>query len=598
MEFTVRGPITTTEAAWTLIGDTDKLARLAGSPSVQMRIERDATDYPEVRGTFVGPAFLRHPFVEPDSRWVHHRWFEQVRDIGGPLMKRMVYRARLEAAEGGVIPHIDFSVDFMNPVASLLGRANVVATERAWRKAVALLPSPESLRVVGPPLRTLPPVLEGALGAWEQREVQPELVHRVRDHLLSVRAPELNRLRPFELADAWGLSRDDVLVGFLEGVLAGALELVWVSRCPRCTAGVSTVSSLSDLADHAECVSCRIGFSPSLDRDVEVVFAAHPAIRPPPGEAFCTLYPVDRPEVRAMLTVAPHASETVEVPIPPGIWYLGSGGERPDQRIVVRGRGAHSHHWTPDQHEPVEVAAGDVALTLENPTDGRLRVQLAGTPDQAAVVSAARLATYPAYRSLFGPQALAADVRLTVRAVTILFTDLSGSAALYDAHGDATAFSLVHAHFQILDEVVAACGGTRVKTIGDALMAAFSDPSLAVRAALQMQRKFGEWAATLDLKTPPGLKVGIHFGPAMAVHTDQAGLDWFGGTVNLAARCEGQATAGDVVWTAAVHNAPGVSAVIEEEAAVIVPFNAKVKGISGTVSMVRALPGPESQSSQ
>ena len=588
MEFSVRGPVTTAEAAWELIGDTDLMARLAGSPSVQMRIVRDEYDYPEVKGTFIGPSVLRHEFVEPDSRWVHHRWFEQIRQMNGPLMKTMRYHARLDEVEGGVVPHIDFKVDFMNTVAGWMGRASVVATERAWKAAFATLPAPDGT----PPTRVLrgvPDVVSRSLNAWAQR-TDPTLVDRLRTYLTTARAPDLNRLRPFALADAWGLNRDTVLLGFLEGVMTGALELVWVSRCPRCTAGVATVGSLSDLADHAECVSCRIGFSPSLDTDVEVVFAAHPAIRPPPGEAFCTLYPVDRPEVRLLLTLEPGTEETVRVPIEPGEWLLGCGGTLPDQPLIVRSDGHATHRWTPDTTEPVHVRAGELSLTLVNPAEGRLRVQLAGTPDRAAVVSAAQLATYPGCTALFGPQALAADVRLSVRAVAILFTDLSGSAAMYDTHGDAAAFGLVHAHFRILDEAVASAGGTRVKTIGDALMAAFTDPVQAVRAGLAMQAAFSAWARELDMEHPPGLRVGIHFGPAMAVHTDQAGLDWFGGTVNLAARSEGQAKPGQVVWTRAVHDAPGVAAALAKLDVTPEPFSVQVKGIAAPVDMVRATP--------
>jgi len=589
MQFSLTGPLTDVDSAWALLGDTELLARLAGSPSVEMQIQPDPHDYPEVRGRFIGPSVIRHDFVEPDSRWVHHRWFEQVRVIQGPFMRKMRYRASLSHEQGGVVPHIDFSVDFAHLPATLFGGSFVRTTERAWKQALSLLPQPGAVSQSAR-LRSIPGVVSRAMGAWRAREGVPEaLVDRVEGLLQTARAPDLNRLRPFALADRWGLDREDVLVAFLEGVMAGALELVWVSRCPRCMASVAQADSLSDLADHADCVSCRIGFSPSLDDDVEVVFAAHPAIRPPPGEAFCTLYPVDRPEVRAMLTVAPGDSETVRVPLTPGTWRLGSGGDRPDQLLTVGKSGASAHAWAPDAPSTALLKAGEVELQLVNPTDGRLRLQLAGHPDRDRAVSAARLAIFPGYRERFGPQALAPDVRLSVRSVAVLFTDLSGSAALYDAHGDGAAFALVHAHFRILDEVVAEAGGTRVKTIGDALMAAFSDPLDAVRAGLEMQRRFGEWAATLDLQQPPGLKVGIHWGPAMAVHTDQAGLDWFGGTVNLAARCEGQAKAGQVIWTDAVHRCPGLVDMLAEDGVRFERYDARVKGISAAVGMVRAV---------
>jgi class 3 adenylate cyclase len=217
-----------------------------------------------------------------------------------------------------------------------------------------------------------------------------------------------------------------------------------------------------------------------------------------------------------------------------------------------------------------------------------MRVQLAGDPDAGRWLSAAWLSTMPEYRRRYGAQALAPDVRLGVRAVAVLFTDLTGSAAMYNLHGDATAFKLVHEHFGVLDAVLEQWGGARVKTIGDALMVTFVDPADAVSAAIAMQVDFQVWAAGLDMAEPPGLKVGLHFGPAMAVHTEQAGLDYFGGTVNMAARCEGKATRGDVVWTAAVESAPGVGDRVSAWGGGVERFTADIKGLPDPVVLHRA----------
>jgi len=73
--------------------------------------------------------------------------------------------------------------------------------------------------------------------------------------------------------------------------------------------------------------------------------------------------------------------------------------------------------------------------------------------------------------------------------VTVLFTDLKGSTALYERIGDLKAFSLVHQHFDRLSAAVQANTGAIVKTIGDAVMAAFQHPIDAVRAAVAMQQR-------------------------------------------------------------------------------------------------------------
>ena len=61
--------------------------------------------------------------------------------------------------------------------------------------------------------------------------------------------------------------------------------------------------------------------------------------------------------------------------------------------------------------------------------------------------------------------------------VTLMFTDLKGSTALYERIGDAAAYHLVRDHFAFLAAEVRENEGAIVKTIGDAVMAAFADPA-------------------------------------------------------------------------------------------------------------------------
>ena len=80
--------------------------------------------------------------------------------------------------------------------------------------------------------------------------------------------------------------------------------------------------------------------------------------------------------------------------------------------------------------------------------------------------------------------------------------------------------------------------GAVVKTIGDAVMASFGDPANAVKAALAMQARIADHELVL--------KLGIHVGPSVVVNLNDR-LDYFGSTVNMAARLQGQSQGGDIV---------------------------------------------------
>jgi class 3 adenylate cyclase len=116
--------------------------------------------------------------------------------------------------------------------------------------------------------------------------------------------------------------------------------------------------------------------------------------------------------------------------------------------------------------------------------------------------------------------------------MTILFTDLRKSTQLYQEIGDAPAFGLVMNHFDVLKVAIAEHGGAIVKTIGDAIMAVFRRPVAALQAALQAQRVL---ANPPNGMRPLFLKAGIHSGPCIAVTLNER-LDYFGSTVNIAAR--------------------------------------------------------------
>lgn len=584
--FRIEGPVTTPDRAWRMLGDTDWMNRVAANGEVvQMAVEPQADGFPLLVGELAAPLGMRMPFAEVYSSWLHGRFFRQVRDLRSPLVARSDYRASLEPAPGGVRPVVEMSLTGPGWGSLVRRGLSLTGMERRWAAALATLAGPEDGEGELAP-RTLGPEAAAAVARWRGL-ADAAMVERFERHFRVGRPMDLARMRPFVLADAWALDREAVLDALLGGVEAGATEVFWSVRCVRCYGQVAGGRLLSDLADHADCPACGVRTGTDLGDNVEVVFAPHPSVITALDVNFCTMYPARAPAQHAVLTLAPGARVELPTSLPPGGWRVGAGLGAPDLEVEVGSGGGDRLRWAPDSVGSVQVQAGPVALEVDNAQPRRARVQLTRQGGGTPTVPASLLTTREAYRRRLGPQVLAPDLRIGVRSVALLFTDLSGSTAMYEEIGDAQAFAVVRDHFVLLRAVAAESGGTVVKTIGDAVMAAFFEAPAALTAALAMRDRFAAWAPTLGLANPPALKVGVHVGAALVVHSDQAGLDYFGRTVNLAARAQGAAAAGQVVWTPEVHAHPRVQALLAQAGVVPEAFTRPLKGL-GDVPLWRA----------
>ncbi len=565
MRLEIQGRPTDREVAWRRLGDTDFLNRAAKAGRVEMKLAAVPGSASRLTGELSGPLGIKLPFVETRNGWVRHRWFRQEREFQRGPIARSAFLLVLEPDGDLVRPTLTLEVEPSSRLLSPLMSTLVDGYRTGWQKVVDALPAPG----VRPPPALVRPLggnTEAALARWARTTPKP-VVDAVRDLLLHERDHALRQLRAFAVADRFGLDRMDTLVGMLRGVPAGVLEMYWSVRCPRCSGEVAAASSLSDIADHAACTSCNVEFSTDLAESVEVVFAPHPSVAPRVAEKFCTMFPSGAPELFATLPLqaGQDASESLEVPAG-AVFRVGPGGDAPDATLEVVPDGQREVVFTVGAGAAAprfQVAPGALQVRVHNATSSDQRVLVARGRDTTQVVSASLVASLPEFRRELGTEVLARNVRIGTRAVCLLFTDLSGSTAMYEELGDAKAFALVRDHFDVLLAVLEAHHGTLVKTIGDAVMASFDTMEHAVRAALEMREAFDRFVAGREgLHTLPRLNVGVHYGAALAVHTDAAGLDWFGRTVNLAARAQSAARDGALVLTEVVAADPLVAALV------------------------------------
>jgi len=159
----------------------------------------------------------------------------------------------------------------------------------------------------------------------------------------------------------------------------------------------------------------------------------------------------------------------------------------------------------------------------------------------------------------------------------VLFGDVSGSTALYQAVGNERAQKLIEDTLSLLRAAAARQNGRVVKTIGDEVMCRFGTANEAARAAMDMQRQLRGAAAASD---GPELKVRIGFAYGATVDRDG---DVFGDVVNIAARLASLAKADQILTT------ESTSALFERDLRACSRLFDKtpVKGIKEEVSVVQ-----------
>jgi len=425
----------------------------------------------------------------------------------------------------------------------------------------------------------------------------------------------LARVNVLDFAAKNGIDEERAISAFLHAARLGLFELSWNVLCPSC-GGVIDASLTLKSVNRPEyyCAWCAAGYEPILDEIVEVTFtvnrrarriAAHTPDELPLAEYFRQVFwssAIDLPDYLDQvieevtldaIELPPGEKALLSLQLPARLVFLLDPVTHMTQFFQVKGeptRERQSLSFAFDKvlapAETIELRPGPLRLSLENRTDKRALPGLWLAMDKLQellsrrrpFLTAKRLLTNQVFRDLYGADTIDVDQRLKITSLTFLFTDLRGSTDLYERVGDLVAFDLVRAHFQVLNDIIANEAGAVVKTSGDAVMATFSTPDRAVAAALRMRDAMHDFK---DSGTGDGLllKIGIHEGPCLAVVLDQR-QDYFGRTVNIAARVQDLADSRSILATGPVVKHPGASNLLEISGLRPVPHQRALRGVA------------------
>jgi adenylate cyclase len=174
------------------------------------------------------------------------------------------------------------------------------------------------------------------------------------------------------------------------------------------------------------------------------------------------------------------------------------------------------------------------------------------------------------------------------RTLTVLFADLKDFTSRAALSSRRELMTIVRAHRRIAEQAVTRHGGRIVKEFGDGLLADFESATEAVLAGLAMQAA----AAAHNATAPPDDRIGLRIALATGEVTVEDG-DVYGPSVNVAARLQGLAPAGDVYVSESTRHA-----VASAEVSLQLIGTFELKGIDTPTQVYRAELNPKKSSEQ
>jgi serine/threonine protein kinase/class 3 adenylate cyclase len=473
---------------------------------------------------------------------------------------RLTHRVRLEphGVLGRTVAAVEVGIRGRRAVARVYRRIDAYLTGKLGSRAFAD-PFEEPAELPAASRRRLEELADRLMAS----NVDPNVVERISEFLAHAPAQEVARIRPLALARRLALDPNQVVAACLHGAREGLFILLWDILCPLCRIPSEIKETLRALRDHGRCAACNMDFELDFANSVEMIFRVHPEIRPSELGTYCIGGPAHSPHVAAQVRLGPGERIELDLNLTEGAYRL-RGPQLPfgfDFHVQPKAAVARCEivlSRGPEPELPRSLGTGRQLFILTNDFQQEVVLRVERTAPRDDALTAARATALALFRELFPGEILSPGQLVSVANVTLLVTALAQAGDLYARLGDVRAFALLHEHFRLLEERVRREGGALVKTLGEGIVAAFTDAVAAVRAGLDFPKLLAQGTATKGLQ----LCAGIHRGPAM-VATLNDHLDYFGTTVKVALQIPGYAQGGELLLTREVAGDPQVAALLQ-----------------------------------
>lgn len=575
---------------WPYVARNNFMAREGGKPATQFTGEKMAHGW-KLMATSFRKMGVRVDAWELPWEWVENQFvrFEAI-SIRGPV-KYFIISVTLVPENGGTRLHLE--VRYV-PRGFLLARLIVGDTFRKYRKLYSEIASriPSKLH--------FDPAYFYEKGDGKQRQYE-RLIRLYREHgaddatALTLAefvayAPDVQaqKIRPKEVSLKSKTHFSATTAFLLAATRAGLFDMHWEILCPACRAPNAEGRKLSLLTGDSHCEFCDIRYDADFDRNVEVCFSPHGSVRKIDPVMYCRGNPGQTPHIYAQLTLLPGEKFVILGGMSAGL-YNWRRGDRSQVAGISVEKGRHVSNRISLSSPPESLSlAADKDIILYNDTGQVETIRIEHPSYNDLALTAFEVSTMQTFRDLFSSEILRPDLKLAIHNAVFFFSDLKDSTQLYEERGDAEAFALVQSHFDIMIRIIAENHGAVVKTIGDAIMAVFTHSEDALKASVAIHediRNFNKTNSAAD--SPPHqlvVKIGLHEGPALALTLNDK-LDYFGSTVNKAARIQNEAGGNETVISADIFNRLNDNAMLARLNPQV--YTAQLKGIRREMTLYR-----------
>lgn len=350
---------------------------------------------------------------------------------------------------------------------------------------------------------------------------------------------ERARIAPKLTARTIGSSWPDLLREALSNPMRSRLSLRFDAVCPHCRGAKISAPRLTDLPERVACESCEIDFVIGTQESIEVSLRDNTLTPEQAGVDFCSADVTHKPTIVYQRLGGAWLDS---LNLRPGVYSIKKKGEVKSLALMVDEAAERRLFdldtlWRETGFAPLRVHP-EIGLRSQSLKSTDL-VMIEQLDQSRGALIAAEVIVHPEFEKLIPAESLASDFPMEMGRKALLFTDVVGSTELYYKVGDTVAFQKVRESFLLIGEVTKRHEGVLVKTIGDATMFAFSSGESALRAAIEIQQANKE----REMK----LRASLHYGPCLSVGTKD-GQDFFGDTVNICAKFQSEAEAGQIVF--------------------------------------------------
>ncbi len=358
------------------------------------------------------------------------------------------------------------------------------------------------------------------------RNIDPTVIDTLAQFLEHASDLEVARIRPIALAERFKLNPNQVVNACLEGTRLGIFSLLWDIMCPSCRIPADIQETLATIKDHGFCEACNLNFGIDLSESVELIFRVHPEIREVVTATYCIGGPAWSRHVVAQVRLAAGERFACDLNLSEGA-YMVRGPQLP---FTVHFRVGHNEGVRrielslarPPAETRIQLPVGSQVIHLCNDSATDQQIRIERTADRHDALSAAKASTMALFRELFPSEVLSSDQIVSVAHITVMRIKIHGSQQLYETQGDGAAFNRIRRLLDAILRSVRTNDGAVVKTIGEGVLASYSDPKSAMLTALELIR------SPLDAELR--LSASVHSGTAMVATVDER-LDYFGKTL-------------------------------------------------------------------